>query len=151
MARNRLMRELREVQRSQEPDIVLSMVGDTIEDWKALIMGPPESPFEGGQFELEIKCSSQYPLVPPLMRFKTQIFHPNVKFDTGEICLDILKSDWSPAWSLQAACRAIIALLSHPNADSPLNCDAGNLLRCGDLRGFRSLARMYTADLAIKP
>ena len=33
----------------------------------------------------------------------------------------------------------------HPEADSSLNCDCGNLIRSGDLRGYRSMARMYTA------
>lgn len=27
------------------------------------------------------------------------------------------------AWGLQAACRAVLALLSDPDADSPLNCE----------------------------
>lgn len=35
----------------------------------------------------------------------------------GEICVDILKKEWSPAWSLQSACRAIIALLADPASD----------------------------------
>jgi ubiquitin-protein ligase len=42
------------------------------------------------------------------------------------VCLDILKTAWTPAWTLQSVCRAIIALLSNPEADSPLNCDAGD-------------------------
>ena len=67
---------------------------------------------------------------------------------TGEICLDILKKEWSPAWSLQAACRAIMALLSAPDADSPLNCDAGNMVRAGDMQAFASVARMYTVEYA---
>lgn len=32
--------------------------------------------------------------------------------------------------------------------DSPLNCDAGNMLRTGDLRGFNSMARLCTLEFA---
>jgi peroxin-4 len=38
--------------------------------------------------------------------------------------------------------------MSDPAPDSPLNCDAGNLLRGGDARGYNSLARMYTTEHA---
>lgn len=64
-------------------------------------------------------------MVPPRISFVTPVFHPNVLWRTGEICLDILKSNWTPTWDLQGACRAIQALLADPAADSPLNCDAG--------------------------
>ncbi|KAF8689514.1 hypothetical protein HU200_041842 [Digitaria exilis] len=40
--------------------------------------------------------------------------------------------------------------MAHPEPDSPLNCDSGNLLRSGDVRGFQSMARMYT-KLAAMP
>jgi len=39
---------------------------------------------------------------------------------TGEICLDILKSAWSPAWTLQSVCRAVVSLLAQSEPDSPL-------------------------------
>jgi peroxin-4 len=38
--------------------------------------------------------------------------------------------------------------MSDPAPDSPLNCDAGNLLRGGDARGYASLARLYTVECA---
>jgi len=79
---------------------------------------------------------------------QSQVFHPNVHFRTGEICLDILKKEWSPAWGVQAACRAVLALLSDPDADSPLNCDAGNMIRAGDMEAYVDTARMYTVENA---
>eukprot|EP00933_Yihiella_yeosuensis_P055815 TRINITY_DN54744_c0_g1_i1.p1 TRINITY_DN54744_c0_g1~~TRINITY_DN54744_c0_g1_i1.p1 ORF type:complete len:152 (+),score=22.72 TRINITY_DN54744_c0_g1_i1:169-624(+) len=149
MARNRLTQELREMSKNPDPDIQLEMTEDTIENWKAFVRGPQDSPYEGGKFQLEIICTTEYPLTPPKVNFITKIFHPNVDFKTGELCLDILKTDWSPAWTLQYVCRAVIALLLDPNADSPLNCDAGNLIRSGDMRGFKSMAKMYTVEHAL--
>ena len=84
-------------------------------------------------------------LTSPTLR--AAAFHPQ----TGEICLDILKSAWSPAWTLQSVCRAILSLLAHAAPDSPLNCDAGNLLRAGDTLGYNSMARCYTIEYASKP
>jgi peroxin-4 len=79
----------------------------------------------------------------------SQVFHPNVHFRTGDICLDILKKEWSPAWGLQAACRAVLALLSDPEGESPLNCDAGNMVRAGDWLAYESTAAMYTVENAM--
>ena len=44
------------------------------------MQGPKDTPFEGGVFEVVLKVPQQYPLVPPAVRFKTKIFHPNVHF-----------------------------------------------------------------------
>nr|GLL16893.1 Protein PEROXIN-4 [Ipomoea trifida] len=145
-SRARLFKEYKEVQREKaaDPDIQLVCDDSNIFKWTALIKGPSETPFEGGVFQLAFSVPEQYPLQPPQVRFLTKIFHPNVHFKTGEICLDILKNAWSPAWTLQSVCRAIIALMAHPEPDSPLNCDSGNLLRSGDIRGYQSMARMYT-------
>ena len=69
---------------------------------------------------------------------------------TGEICLDILKTAWSPAWTLKSTLLAISLLLTNPEPSSPLNCDAANLLRCNDQLGYESLIRMYTQLYATK-
>jgi peroxin-4 len=148
----RLMKEYREQQKeaaaNPDADVQLEPIEGDLNKWLAVVTGPEDTPFEGGRFELDVTVPSTYPLSPPNIRFQTKIFHPNVHPKTGEICLDILKNAWSPAWTLQSSCRAIIILLSDPEPDSPLNCDAGNLLRNGDVRGFQSLAKMYTALFA---
>ena len=81
----------------------------------------------------------------------TRVFHPNVHFETGEICLEVLKAEhWNVMWTLESVTRAIVNLLLNPNADSPLNCDAGNAIRAGDILAFNSMARMYTVEEAMQ-
>lgn len=145
----RLVKEYKEIQKNKEKDLTLRPDEDNVFVWYAKFLGPPDTPFSGGVFEVKFQVPQQYPIEAPKAVFITKIFHPNVHFRTGEICLDILKTSWSPAWTLATVCRAIISLLSHPEADSPLNCEAGNLLRHGDKRGFKSMAVMYTKLYAL--
>jgi peroxin-4 len=133
----------------QDPDILLLPQEDNILQWMALLRGPDDTPYQGGVFQLHIRCGTDYPLAPPTISFVTRIFHPNVHFRTGDVCLDILKKEWSPAWGIQAACRAILALLSDPDPTSPLNCDAGNMLRGGDILCYMTTAHMYTVENAM--
>jgi len=135
---------LKSLENEPPEDMVLSLTDSDLFEWIAFIRGPRETPFEDGVFQLAIRVPETYPLEPPQVKFITKVFHPNIHFKTGEICLDLLKSAWSAVYTLQSVCRAIIALLAQPEPDSPLNCDAGNVLRCGDVRGYNSLAKMYS-------
>ena len=103
--------------------------------------------YTGCSYTIRLEIPSGYPLESPKLFFVTPICHPNIDFKTGEVCLDILKSDWSPSWDLMSVCRAVKLLLCDGNPSSPLNCDAASLLREGDIVGFESLARLYVCDL----
>eukprot|EP01135_Chromosphaera_perkinsii_P002128 Nk52_evm62s217 gene=Nk52_evmTU62s217 len=132
----------------------LQVNGSDLTRWTVYMRPGPDSLYREAEFELCIVVPEQYPIRPPVIKFVTKICHPNVHFKTGEICLDILSTSWSPVWTLQSCLLAISLLLDTPEVDSPLNCDAGNLIRCGDERGYRSLARMYArlyAKLKARP
>lgn len=78
-------------------------VGDDLYHWQASIMGPPDSPYAGGVFFLSIHFPTDYPFKPPKVAFTTKIYHPNIN-GNGNICLDILKDQWSPALTISRYC-----------------------------------------------
>ena len=82
-------------------------------------MGPADSPFAGGIFNLEIHFPTDYPFKPPKVLFKTKIYHPNIH-PQGQICLDILKDMWSPALTISKVLLSICSLLTDPNPKDPL-------------------------------
>lgn len=99
-----------------------------------------------GRWLLQITIPPQYPLSPPAIRFVTPIVHANVALQTGEICLDLLKDAWTPAYSVLECVRAVRMLLSCPGIDSPLNVDVAALLRHGDALGARRLVEFWIRD-----
>lgn len=101
---------------------------------------------QAGRWLVHIDLPETYPLAPPKMRFVTTIVHPNIALDTGEICLDLLKDAWTPAYSVLECVRAVRMLLSCPETDSPLNVDVAALLRGGDVVGTRKLVEFYCSE-----
>jgi len=74
--------------------IKVDLVKDNFSELKGTIAGPPDTPYEGGTFHLDIKVPETYPFNPPKIKFITKIWHPNISSVTGAICLDILKDQW---------------------------------------------------------
>jgi peroxin-4 len=99
-----------------------------------------------GRWLLHLSISTTYPLAPPTIKFRTPIVHANVALETGEICLDLLKDAWTPAYSLLECVRAVRMLLSCPGIDSPLNVDVAALLRNGDVLAARRLVEWRVGD-----
>jgi len=92
---------------------------DNIMKWEGTIVGPTGTPYEGGIFHLGIEFTEEYPFKPPIIYFKTKIFHCNIN-ERGSICLDILNKNWSPALTIYNVLISICSLLAEPNPNDPL-------------------------------
>ena len=110
-------------------------------------MGPPDSPYQGGVFFLTIHFPTDYPFKPPKVAFTTRIYHPNIN-SNGSICLDILRSQWSPALTISKVLLSICSLLCDPNPDDPLVPEIARMYKT-DREKYNELAREWTRKYAM--
>ena len=111
-------------------------------NWQGTIIGPTETPYEGGIFKIKINFPTDYPFKAPKVKFDTKVYHPNVN-SNGQICLDVLKDQWSPALTIPKVLLSICSLLSDPNPSDPLVPDIA-ILYVKDRKKYDTLAREWT-------
>ncbi|XP_041013054.1 ubiquitin-conjugating enzyme E2 2-like isoform X1 [Juglans microcarpa x Juglans regia] len=127
-ARKRLMRDFKRLQQDPPAGISGAPHDNNIMLWNAVIFGPDDTPWDGGciastafieysmfimislspsgTFKLTLQFTEDYPNKPPIVRFVSRMFHPNIYAD-GSICLDILQNQWSPIYDAAAILTSI--------------------------------------------
>ncbi|KAF5402382.1 Ubiquitin--protein ligase [Paragonimus heterotremus] len=137
-----LKKQLCELSKSATEGFSAGLVDDeNIFKWQVLIMGPPDTLYEGGYFRAELDFPRDYPNRPPKMRFITEIWHPNIA-PNGDVCISILHEPgedrwgyerpderWLPVHTVETIITSVISMLAEPNPDSPANVDAAKEFR----------------------
>jgi len=135
---DRILKELAEINLDPPPGCSAGPKTDDVYLWGASILGPEGTPYAGGVFFLDITFPEDFPYSPPKVslffsnssdlwltvgqqiKFRTRIYHCNIN-RKGEICLDILKDNWSPALTVSQVLLSIGALLADCNPADPLD------------------------------
>lgn len=142
----RIIKETERLAKDPVPGIQAAPHDDNLRYFEVSIAGPEQSPYEKGTFELELYLPDDYPMEAPKVRFLTKIYHPNID-RLGRICLDVLKTNWSPALQIRTVLLSIQALLASPNPNDPLANDVAEEWIQDEARA-KATAREWTAKYA---
>ncbi|KAG2176815.1 hypothetical protein INT44_007479 [Umbelopsis vinacea] len=132
-----LRRQLRDLTKSPVEGFSAGLINDdNIYEWEVLVIGTPDTIYEGGFFKAHLIFPSTYPMMPPTMKFVSDMYHPNV-YPDGTVCISILhppgddkygyekaSERWSPVHTVETILISVISMLSSPNDESPANIEA---------------------------
>lgn len=110
----RVEREIRGMARVRETSNVWTARpggGYDLLKWEATIQNLDDPRHRGKKYRLLLEIPMNYPFVPPLVRFIDKVKCENV-YPNGELCLDILKGEWSPAFTLWTLLESIASVLT---------------------------------------
>ncbi|CAG9313627.1 unnamed protein product [Blepharisma stoltei] len=112
-----------------------------------VILGPENSPYEGGMFFIKIVFPEGYPMVAPKITFMTKIYNPCID-SHGQVDLCVLHDHWSPALTTGKTLLSIMSLLTDFSADDPLVPDIAHIYK-SDRQRYESIAREWTRLYAL--
>ncbi|KPI35833.1 Ubiquitin-conjugating enzyme E2 15 [Cyphellophora attinorum] len=155
-----LARQLKQMKNDKDiPGISCGLVDNNVFEWEVMLMINDDCKYYGGGFfRAVLTFPTDYPLLPPKMRFTTPIWHPNIYHPSGDVCISILHPPeddkygyetaaerWTPVQSPETILLSVISMLSSPNDESPANVDAAKMWR-EDPKEFRKRCRKIVRE-----
>ena len=111
-ATKRLQREYQNLQTSPPPYIVAHPSESNILEWHYILTGPPNTPYEGGQYWGSLMFPPDYPFAPPAIRMHT----PSGRFQPStRLCLsisDFHPKSFNPAWSVSTILIGLMSFMT---------------------------------------
>ena len=130
----RILKDLETLKKNPLSGIIVERVEGNMFLLHGTITGPPDSPYEGYMWKIRMNIPQDYPFSPPTVNFVDKIFHPNISYDNGDVCISILKNNqqadsWNPILTIGSILLSIQSMFTDANPDSPLNWNAADLYR----------------------
>ncbi|KAJ1978939.1 hypothetical protein H4R33_005840 [Dimargaris cristalligena] len=118
MSTRRLKVEFAALQKDPIPSLQIELHNESVVDWHVIMDGQ--------------------------IKFKTRIYHPNIDYESGDICLSQSREgQWKPTIKIAELLNEMVQLIGNPNLDTPL-IDSAAKLYTSDRRTFDAKAREWT-------
>lgn len=130
MCVKRVVRDIADLmEQSEELNIYVHCDNDQVNRMQALIMGPQDTPYEGGMFHFLVGVPNNYPHNHPKMKLLTTDcgkvrFNPNL-YSNGKVCLSLLGTWPGAAWTAAMNLRSLLISVQSLMGTQPLENEPG--------------------------
>ncbi|KAH7380779.1 ubiquitin-conjugating enzyme/RWD-like protein [Pyrenochaeta sp. MPI-SDFR-AT-0127] len=111
-ATKRLTREYAAISKSPPPYIIAHPSEKNILEWHYILTGPPDTPYDGGQYWGTLMFPPDYPFAPPAIRMHT----PSGRFQPStRLCLsisDFHPKSFNPAWEVSTILTGLLSFMT---------------------------------------
>ncbi|CAE7689032.1 UBC23 [Symbiodinium pilosum] len=123
--------------------------------FRAMVVGPPGTPYSNVPFFFDMSLSPQYPSEPPLVHFMASYvsscekLNPNL-YNDGKVCLSILGTWAGPSWDPQKSTllQVLISLQGLVLVEDPYFNEPGHEWECNSEHG-RNASALYNENVRL--
>ena len=118
----------------------------------ALIIGPSDTPYFGGNYFFEINYPSDYPHSPPKVKYCTNgnniRFNPNL-YKCGKVCISLLNTWRGDQWTSCQSISTVLLTLCTLLCNNPLLNEPGVIPSHNDMKPYNEIIQFSNLDIAV--
>lgn len=155
LATKRILSDLKIIKKNQldKNNIFVSTNDEDIYNIKAMIVGPDDTPYEGGFFFFDLNFPKNYPMEPPKAKFMTLNrevrFNPNL-YKCGKVCVSLLNTWAGPGWTTACTLSAVLLSIQSLLNENPIHNEPGWENEKGEkCRTYNDIIEYYNLKVAV--
>lgn len=151
---HRLLKDVKQIIKNPLTDNGIYYIHDDTDMLKgyALIIGPENTPYFGGNYLFEISYPYDYPHSPPKVKYCTNgnkiRFNPNL-YVCGKVCVSLLNTWSGEQWTSCQTISTILLTLCTLLCENPLLNEPGVNIHHTDIKNYNEIIEFSNLDIAI--
>uniref|UniRef100_A0A6C0JC05 Ubiquitin-conjugating enzyme E2 Z n=1 Tax=viral metagenome TaxID=1070528 RepID=A0A6C0JC05_9ZZZZ len=149
----RLVADIKDIRKNPLTDhgIYYNHDSDDMLKGYAMIIGPEDTPYEGGYYFFKFKFPSNYPHAPPKVSFYTNGYnirmHPNL-YKNKKVCLSILNTWHGESWTGCQTISSILLTICSILTENPLLHEPGVSKSHIDVESYNQIINFMNIKIA---
>jgi ubiquitin-conjugating enzyme E2 Z len=150
----RLLRDVKQILKNPLTDQGIYYIHDDADMLKgyALIIGPSDTPYFGGNYFFEIDYPTDYPHAPPKVKYCTNAenirFNPNL-YTNGKVCISLLNTWKGDQWTSCQTISTILLTLCTLLCKNPLLNEPGVHIKHVDMNNYNEIIEFSNLNTAV--